>query len=240
MPTKPNGRGGRRQKAGGATASVPKGGGAPKTGGRKARGEDSATRGKRPTTQDWWAEQLARVGPFRGLVAEHFRFLEADYGFSPPAPGQYGMGDPRDGTVWVTYRGRAVDVRVTWAIAVAHITAWVRDNGGDRPKALRATAARRGKTVNAEAAVEYLTGGKVQPVMPPGGEPSLAEMYRRVERRSAMIRDSMGGVIAELARRVKTHLPDVLRGDTSAFAAIDAAGRRPPGGGGGTSGAAAR
>ena|SRR5438132_3339249 len=163
----------------------------------------------------------AIVKRFASQVRTAFAFLEKKYGYSREGPILLNFEYPKDARTVMRYLGPSVGIEVEMSLGDIGIGIYELENGqipkrvsfyGDKGYA---------RAIDLDSLVRTVTQGAVRSPLPElPSDISNAEMIRRVERRSEMLRTGMEEILKTYAERLKQYGSDILNGDTSIFPAV--------------------
>ena len=161
-----------------------------------------------------------RAAEFSNIVVNVFRFLEADYGFECRGLELRDLEYPQDARVSVPFVGETVGIDVVLGFGDDSISVVVYElDRGSKPERLSFYPGAEGaKAARLETVVRVLAGSDFSfplPEITPGL--SVAEMSRRGEERSKLLREDLRGVVSAFADLAREHAQQILKGDTSRF-----------------------
>ncbi len=163
------------------------------------------------------------IGKFRSTVPKVFQFLEVDYNYDL---GQIELEDVeyrKDTHISARYLSGLIGVEVVWGIGQSSLSVPMYELvDGKVPEKLSFYGhAGFSRGIQLHTLVEFITNGKVEPPLPRiTSDLSFAEMGRRADRCTELIRTELVDLIQIQAERLRTYSHDVLLGDTSLFPTI--------------------
>jgi hypothetical protein len=161
-----------------------------------------------------------RIQEFSDRTIEAFHFLESQYGYCRNELERSGFESLRDAEVFIQYFSKKVAVEVTWAIGASSIAVGLYELKKRKIPEKVSFYGDYGyaRAINLDSLVRMLTDGKVTSPLPEYLiDISFAEMCRRAEKATEMIRKDIGSILKTLADRLKEYGADILKGDTSIF-----------------------
>jgi len=161
-----------------------------------------------------------RIKEFSDKTKDIFNFLENEYKYKSSKIERRGFGYTRSKEVFIRYFSKMVAVEVIWAIDESLLSVGLYElQNGEIPDSISVYGEEGcGRVIILDSLVRMLTDGKVtSPIPDYAGNISLAEMYRRAEKATEMIKTNMSGLLEIFAERLKTYASEIIKGDTSIF-----------------------
>jgi hypothetical protein len=186
-----------------------------KRGSYKARWEREA--------KEFKAELEKNITHFEKAVLTSFSFLETEYGFRRRGLERRDFEDYRDANVVVPYYGATVAVCAYYYVGDIRVGAacYELENGRMPERVSFYGDPGYARAINVDSCVAMASGGTIAPILPEPSprQPRIGE-FRAADLRRQALKTNMAGVVAEVARRLKTFCAPALKGDTSNFSAV--------------------
>ncbi len=160
------------------------------------------------------------LAEFENEVRRHFSFLESEYGYSVEGLLMLDSEYPKDARAVMRYFG-SVGIDVQMGLGSITVGLYELENGSIPEKVSFSGDEGYARAINLDSLVRTVTRGAVSSLLPelPYGITN-AEMYRRVEKRSELLRTKKGEIIEAYANRLKQYASEILKGDTAIFPAV--------------------
>ncbi|MGH9825007.1 MAG: hypothetical protein ACREDR_17390 [Blastocatellia bacterium] len=157
---------------------------------------------------------------FERGVRKHFSFLESEYSYKVEGLLLLDSEYPKDARAVMRYIG-CVGVEIQMSLGGIAVGLYELENGRIPEKVSFYGDEGYARAINLDSLVRTVTGGAVRSPLPElPYHISNAEMYRRVQKRSELIRTKMSEIIEAYADRLKRYGSEILKGDTSIFPTV--------------------
>lgn len=157
------------------------------------------------------------LGEFEKEVRTQFSFLESEYGYSVEGLLLLDIEHPKDARAVMRYLGR-VGIEVQMALGSIAVGLYELDNGRMPEKISFYGDKGYARAINLDSLVRTVTRGAVRSPLPElPYDISNAEMCRRVEKRSELVRTKKKEILAAYADRLKCYGSEILKGDAAIF-----------------------
>ena len=161
-----------------------------------------------------------RIVEFEKEVIDEFEFLVSEYGFNRKQLIVSDLRYPPDARVSVPFIGESVGVEIVLGLGDHSISiVFYKLENGQKPKQLSFYPKSKGAdAVRLETVIRKLGGSEVLLPLPEiTPQLSMAEMVRRGEARSELIRKDLGRILSKYASLVKEYASMIMEGDVSDF-----------------------
>ncbi len=166
-----------------------------------------------------------RATKFSDIVSDEFTFLQDDFGYRLETLQLRDIQYPQDAHAAVPFLGTSVAIEVVLGFGDDSVSVVLYElSGGKVPRRIsfygEDNAAR---AIRLDSLVRMLSGDDFRfplPDITPGL--SVAEMGRRGQARSQLVRENLRGVVSGFAQLLKEYGSDILKGDTTFFKDIQA------------------
>lgn len=138
---------------------------------------------------------------FTALVEKHFAFLKSEAGLAFKGVDSVDEG-PRDSYVIAKYRNGAHRFHIAWAPVEMSLNI--------RLRVERHGLSSREQSIYAEPFIEFMTQGKVTPVIPQVYQAmSVSRIQRAMDARAKLFAGGLAGAVEALAERFKAYYPQI-------------------------------
>jgi hypothetical protein len=138
---------------------------------------------------------------FRAMVETHFAFLKSEAGLVLTGVDSVDEG-PRDSYVIAKYRSGARRVDIAWAPVEMSLSILLHIEMD--------SLSRREQSLYAEPFIEFVTHGKIMPVVPQiYPAMSVSSIQKAMDARAKVFAEGLAGVAEALAKRVKAYYPEI-------------------------------
>ncbi|MGD2093146.1 MAG: hypothetical protein PVH61_43695 [Candidatus Aminicenantes bacterium] len=165
-------------------------------------------------------EEEKRIREFSDKVIESFHFLEKEYGYKRKELEKEYFDYPIERKVFIRYFSKKVAVEVVWYIGHCNIAVGLYElHKGKIPENVSFYGHYGySRAINLDSLVRMLTDGEINSPLPERTfHISNAELFRRVEKSTELIRTNMSWILETFAERLKKYAPEILKGDSSIF-----------------------